>query len=581
MSQSPAEYTAPEQIAADAYVLAGTLRSLAYGVRTSLTQAEKHLRRPAMEAMNDKIRDLWKGVQMSDVASIGADPALRRAILDVAGPAPALARDAHGGGEERMLLDGQLVHGSSAATFSNVDPATGEELGRVADATADDLERAIAAARRSFDETDWRHDGAFRRHCLEQLSDAMREELDVLRAAVVAELGSPVRLAANVQVDPVIDKIAHMATFAEAWTSPTTLPDTVAGRFRHHRQILREPIGVVGAVTPWNIPLDLPSAKIAGVLAAGNTLVLKPAPDTPWVGNLVGRLIAERTDIPAGVVNIVTSSDHALGAMLTADRRVDAISFTGSTATGRKVMAAAAEEIKRVHLELGGKNPNLILDDADLEMTVPIAAALACFNAGQSCILPSRLLVPLERLDACIELAAAGLASVPVGDPWDPGTFMGPLVSRAHHERVSTMLKDGLQHSGRVVFQGEIPLGREDRYFPATLVADLPPEAPLIQEELFGPILAVQAYRDEEEAIRLANGTGFGLAGYIWSTDEERARRVAGRLRVGMIGINGGSFTGGDMPFGGVGHSGLGREWGQAGVEEFLDIKTISSAAPA
>jgi aldehyde dehydrogenase (NAD+) len=503
-------------------------------------------------------------------------------LLDLLGPLPADAAGIRGRvarGESRMLIDGELVESSTGATFPNVNPATEEVVGQVADGTAEDLDRAIAAARRAQDEGSWARDGALRKHCLDQFVDAMSRNLDELRLAMVTELGCPVRLATGVQVDPVVDKVRFMAGLADGWQQATELPEVAAGPMRTLRQILRTPIGVVGAITPWNIPLDIALAKVTGALAAGNSVVLKPAPDTPWTTALIGRMVAEETEIPDGVLNVVHSSDHSLGARLTADPRVDAISFTGSTATGRKVMAAAADQLKRVHLELGGKSPSVVLDDANLEQVVPLAAALGCFNAGQSCILPSRLLVPAARLDECLELAAFGMSSVPVGDPLDESAFMGPLVSAAHRDRVLAALASGLEQGGRVVVGGGMhPHFERGFYVQPTLVADAPEHGPLVQEETFGPIVVVQGYEDLEDAIRIANGTPFGLAGYIWSEDEDRARGVAGRIRAGMIGINGGQFTGGDMPFGGVGHSGLGREWGIAGLEEFLELKTVAAA---
>ena len=503
-------------------------------------------------------------------------------LLDILGPLPEDARGLRGrvaAGESRMLVDGELVESSSGVRFPNVDPATGEVVGEVSDGTAEDLDRAIGAARRAQDEGRWSSDGAFRRHCLDQFVEAMSRNLDELRLAMVTELGCPVRLATGVQVDPVVEKVQFMAGLADGWQEAVELPDVAAGPMRTVRQILRTPIGVVGAITPWNIPLDIALAKVTGALAAGNSVVLKPAPDTPWTTAVVGRLVAEETDIPAGVLNIVQSSDHSLGARLTADPRVDAISFTGSTATGRKVMAAAAEGLKRVHLELGGKSPSVVLDDANLEQVVPLAAALGCFNAGQSCILPSRLLVPAARLDECLELAAFGMSAVPVGDPFDENVFMGPLVSAAHRDRVLAALAAGLAEGGRVVVGGgPHPDFERGFYVQPTLVADAPEQGSLVQEETFGPIVVVQAYQDLDDAVRLANGTPFGLAGYVWSEDEDRARSVGGRIRAGMIGINGGQFTGGDMPFGGVGASGLGREWGVAGLEEFLELKTVAAA---
>lgn len=481
------------------------------------------------------------------------------------------ARDA------RLLIDGQLVDGASGRRFQKINPATEEPLGEFADATRQDLDTALAAARRAFDETSWRDDHAFRARCLRQLQEAMRAHVDELRHAVVSELGAPIWLVRAVHVDAVIEKVGFLAEMAERAGSVEDLPDTVTGSTRNVRSIVREPVGVVGAITPWNIPVDIPMAKCGGALAAGNTVVLKPAPDTPWSIGIIARLVAEETDIPPGVLNIVTSSDHSLGAALTADPRVDAVSFTGSTATGRKVMAAAAEGIKRVHLELGGKSPNIVLDDVDFEQTVPRAAAMATFNAGQSCILPSRLLVPADRFDECVELAAAGLSAVRVGDPTDPETQMGPLISATHLDRVLGMVRDGLRHGGRVVVGG----GRHpdvDRgyYVQPTLIVDVAEDHPLVQQEIFGPVLVVQPYTDEDDAVRIANGTPYGLAAYVWSGSVERAEALSRRLRAGMVGINGGDFTGGDMPFGGVGASGIGREWGAAGVEEFQEIKTLS-----
>ena len=520
--------------------------------------------------------------QTADTRSTPAAEEFAGFLLDILGPLPQDARglrDRPARGESRMLIDGELVESSSGRGLQNIAPATEEVLGEVADGTAADLDRAVGSARRAQDAGEWTRDGAFRRHCLEQFADAMTRNIDELRLAMVTELGCPVRLATGVQVDPVVEKVRFMAGLADGWQDATELPEVAAGPMRTVRQILRTPIGVVGAITPWNIPLDIALAKVTGALAAGNSVVLKPAPDTPWTTALVGRLVAEETDIPAGVLNVVHSSDHSLGAQLTADPRVDAISFTGSTATGRKVMAAAADGLKRVHLELGGKSPSVVLDDANLEQVVPLAAALGCFNAGQSCILPSRLLVPAARLEECLELAAFGMSSVPVGDPFDEDMFMGPLISATHRDRVLAALASGLEQGGRVVVGGGVhPDFDRGFYVQPTLVAHAPEDGSLVQEETFGPIVVVQAYDDVDDAVRIANGTPFGLAGYVWSEDEDRARGVAGRIRAGMIGINGGQFTGGDMPFGGVGASGLGREWGVAGLEEFLELKTIAAA---
>lgn len=512
--------------------------------------------------------------------STPAPAGLDQVLLGLIGPADSLGPFTPPAGVETMLIDGELVHGAGDSPITNVDPTTGATLGTASSADAADLDRAIAAARRAFDESSWRHDLEFRRHCLGQLADGLERHAADLVAVVVAELGSSVRLASNVQVGPVPDKIRQIVELAGPCLEPEQLADFELGGMRHARQIRHEAIGVVGAITPWNIPLDIAAAKVAGALAAGNTLVLKPSPETPWIGNLLGRIAAEHTDLPAGVLNVVTSADHTLGARLVDDPRVDAVSFTGSTETGRKVAASGAAALKRVHLELGGKSPNIVLDDIDLAATVPIAAALGCFNTGQSCILPSRLLVPAARLDECVELAAQGMASVPVGDPASADTFMGPLVSAAHRTRVADSVRQGLGSGGRVVVGGAHDPEAPGFFYPATLVAGAPADSPLVQEEIFGPVVVVQAYDDLDDAIRVANSTPFGLAGYVWGSDPERIDRVASSLRAGMIGVNGGNFTAGDMPFGGVGHSGIGREWGAAGILEFTEIKTVSVASP-
>ena len=479
--------------------------------------------------------------------------------------------------ESRMLVGGRLREAAGGRTFDNVNPATEEVIGAVADGDATDLDEALGAARAALDDGVWSADGDLRARCLRQLQEAMARHIDELRLALVLELGCPLSVTTAIQVGAAVGKFAFFAERAAA-DAALALPDVAIGPTRSARRIVREPIGVVAAITPWNIPLDIALAKIGGALAAGNTVVHKPAPDTPWTASLVARLAAEETDLPAGVLNVVLSSDHALGAVLCADARVDAISFTGSTATGRKVMAAAAERVVNVHLELGGKCPSIVLDDADLDAVVPLAAALSCFNTGQSCILPSRLLVPAAARDECAELAAAGLASVPVGDPLDPATFMGPLVSAAQRERVLASIERGTAGGAELVAGGGTPAGVERGYYvEPTLFMAPDPASPIVQEEVFGPVLTIQPYDDLDHAIRLANGTDYGLAAYVWTGDPDRGDDVAGALRAGMVSVNGGTITEADMPFGGVGQSGLGREWGDAGVDEFQELKTIST----
>ncbi len=493
-------------------------------------------------------------------------------LADVPEGAPSLAARPPTG-EPRLLVDGALVDAEGGATFAVVDPSTGSEIGRAADASQADMERAIAAAQRAFETTTWASDPQLRAGCLRQLQQAMRDDAEILRRDLVAEIGCAVRMTYGDQLDRPIEKLGFYADLAESYDYVSHLRggDGPAGNW-----LARMPVGVVGAITPWNIPIELGLAKVGAALAAGCTVILKPSPLSPWSATHLGRLVAERTDIPAGAFNVVSSSSPEVAALLTTDPRVDAVAFTGSTVTGRAVMAAASGTLKRVLLELGGKSANVILDDADLEAIVPLAAAFVCFNAGQSCILPSRLLVPRSRLGECVELAVEGVRDVPYGDPTDPDVFMGPLVSAEQLGRVEGFVEAGQADGARLVTGGRRAADRGDGfYFEPTVLDRVEPRSRLAQEEVFGPVLSVLAYDDDDDAVALANATIYGLAGYVWGGDTERAVGVARRLRCGMVAVNGGSFIGADLPFGGMRQSGIGREWGVAGFEEFLELQSI------
>ena len=480
-------------------------------------------------------------------------------------------------GEPRLLVDGKLVESSSGAAFDNIDPATEEVLGQTADATAADMETAIAAARRAFDETDWSTNHAFRRRCLEQLHRALDAHKEELRQVVVAEAGSPIALTYAIQVDMPIEDILYYAELAERYQYDQPMPERVVFGQRTKRTILREATGVVGAITPWNFPFFLNMAKLNPALAAGNSVVLKPAPDTPWSGTLLGRIIAEETDIPEGIVNVVVSSDHLVGEVLTTDPRVDMITFTGSTATGRRIMAKAADSVKKVFLELGGKSANIVLDDVeDLGAACFGGGMAVCVHAGQGCAITTRLLLPRSRYDEGVELAAGAMASITFGDPWDASNLMGPLVSAKQRERVLGYIAKG-KDEARLVLGGGPPADRQKGYFvEPTLFADVDPKATIAQEEIFGPVLAVIPYEDEDDAVRIANDSIYGLSGAVSSPNEERAMAVARRIRTGTVGINGGVYLAPDVPFGGYRQSGLGREHGQEGFEEYLESKTVA-----
>jgi aldehyde dehydrogenase (NAD+) len=485
-------------------------------------------------------------------------------------------------GEQRLLIDGKLVEASGGASFVNIDPATEAVLGDTADGTTADMDSAIAAARRAFDETNWSTDHSFRRRCLEQFHSALEAHKEELRAVVVAEAGSPIALTYAIQVDLPFDDVPYWAEQAERYPYDRSLPERTVFGQRTRRMILREATGVVGAITPWNFPLFLNMAKLSPALAAGNTVVLKPAPDTPWSATMLGRLVAEETDIPPGVVNVVASADHMVGEVLTTDPRVDMITFTGSTATGRRIMAKAADTVKKVFLELGGKSAKIVLDDVeDLGAAVGGIAMGVCVHSGQGCAITTRLLLPRSRYDEGVELAAAMMAGVPYGDPWDPSKLAGPLVSAKQRERVLGYIEKG-KAEARLVLGGSVPADFPKGFFvEPTLFADVDSKAVIAQEEIFGPVLSVLAFDDDDDAVRIANDSIYGLSGDVTAASEERAMAVARRVRTGTMGINGGVYLAPDAPFGGYKQSGVGREHGTEGFEEYLETKLVAIPAEA
>lgn len=482
-------------------------------------------------------------------------------------------------GEGRMLIDGELVAASTGATFENVNPATEEVIGAVSDAGADDVDRAIAAARRAFDQTNWSDDAEFRRHCLLQLHAALAAHADLLRAIAVTETGVAVRTTYSFHSDWPISSIPYWADMATGFDYEYQLPDRpwAAGT----RHIIRhEPVGVVAAITPWNFPLQTAMTKLLPALAAGATVVLKPAFQTPWHATLLAKLIAEQTDIPPGVVNIVTPSDNAVAERLALDPRVDLVHFTGSTAVGKRLMADAAQRVARTALELGGKSANILLEDADFGQIVPVAAGLVCMNSGQGCVLPTRMLVPRSRYEEALELATLAYRHVPYGDPTDPDVIQGPQISRVQQNRILAMIQEGVAEGARLVTGGGKPAHLDRGYYvEPTLFADVDPASTLAQREIFGPVLAMIPYDGVEHAIAIANDSVYGLAGSVWSADQAAALAVARRIRAGMIAVNGGFFYGHDIPSGGYKQSGLGRESGAEGFSEFLESKVMAVGA--
>ncbi len=334
---------------------------------------------------------------------------------------------------------------------------------------------------------------------------------------------------------------------------------------------------MVGAIVPWNFPFEVTINKIGQALATGNTVVLKPAPDTPFNATRLGRLIAERTDVPRGVVNVVTASDHLVGEELTLSPKVDLISFTGSTAVGKRIMEKGAATMKRLFLELGGKSATIVLEDADLSLACMIGIA-PCMHAGQGCAIPTRLLLPRSRYDEGVQILESMYQSVAAGDPQDPGTLCGPVISAKQRTRVLGYIQKGIDEGAKLLVGGtDAPAGRDKGFWvKPTLFVDVDNAMTIAQEEIFGPVLAVIPFEDEEDAIRIANDSVYGLAGNVMSGSLERSVAVARRLRAGFIGLNGGAPYGADVPFGGYKASGVGRQNGHAGFDQYTELKSVA-----
>lgn len=482
-------------------------------------------------------------------------------------------------GMSALFIDGTFSEGA-AGTFPTANPATEEVLGVAADADAHDMSRAIQAARRAFDDTDWSRNTELRVRCIRQLREAMQKHTEELREITIAEVGAPRMLTSMAQLEGPVNDLAFAADTAENYVWNQDLGQAAPMGIPTRRTIAREAVGVVGAITPWNFPHQINLAKLGPALAAGNTIVLKPAPDTPWCAAVVGELIAEHTDIPPGVVNIVTSSDHSVGALLAKDPRVDMISFTGSTATGRSVMSDSAATIKKVFLELGGKSAFVVLDDADLAGACAMAGFTASMHAGQGCAITTRLVVPRAQYDDAVAAAAGTMSGIRPGDPNDPGTVCGPLISARQRDRVQSYLDSAIAEGGTFACGGGRPAGRDVGYFiEPTVIAGLGNDARVAREEIFGPVLTVIAHDGDEDALRIANDSPYGLSGTVFSADPDRAARFAARMRVGTVNVNGGVWYSADAPFGGYKQSGNGREMGVAGFEEYLEVKTIATMA--
>ncbi|MCV7364556.1 aldehyde dehydrogenase family protein [Mycolicibacterium neworleansense] len=487
--------------------------------------------------------------------------------------------------EKRLLIGGALVAAASGAEFDNVSPATGLLLGTTAAAGAEDMDAAIGAARRAFDESDWSANRTLRQRVLSQLQDAIESEKDDLREELIAEVGCPAMTTENAQLDwPLADALRYPARLIDEFEWERTLDGGGLFGERNARTVVKEAVGVVAAITPSNFPIEVILNKLGPALAAGNTVVLKPDPNTPWNATRLGRLIAERTDMPPGVVNVVPTPSNEVAGQLGTDPRVDMVSFTGSTAVGRHLMRVGADTMKRTFLELGGKSAMIVLDDAKPGHIIPGAIG-ACVHAGQACAANTRMLVHRSLFDEAVANVTMAFGAVPVGDPALPTTLVGPLISAAQKQRVLDAI-DGARRDGAdiVVGGGEVPgLAdhlRDGHFVAPTVIVGADPRSAIAQDEVFGPVLVMLPFDDDEEAVRIANDSAFGLAGAVMSASSERAMGIARRIRTGAIGVNGGMYYGADAPFGGYKNSGVGRQCGIEGFAQYTETKTIGWRLP-
>ncbi|WP_018501992.1 aldehyde dehydrogenase family protein [Parafrankia discariae] len=476
---------------------------------------------------------------------------------------------------KRLLIDGKLVE--TERTVDSINPATGEVIGQAAEATVEHTTAAVKAARKAFDTTNWSTDVAFRVQCLNQLHDVLLKHKEELRELTIAEVGHPRMITDGPALGDPINLVKYYADLAAGYQFTQDLGTVESRGAQHHRWVEREPAGVVSAIVAYNYPTQLALAKLAPALAAGCTVILKGAPDTPLLALALAELIANETDIPPGVVNVITSLDIDAAEVLTSHPDVDLVTFTGSTAVGRRIMEVASRTVKKVFLELGGKSALVVLDDANHDMAAMMAAFTICSHAGQGCAITSRLVVPRAQHDAIVEKVAATLAQIKVGDPSAPDTYMGPLISEKQRDKVDNIVQRAITAGATLVTGGQkINPGY---FYTPTLLANVDPDSEIAQEEIFGPVLAVIPHDGDDHAIAIANNSIFGLSGSVLSADTDRALNVARRIRSGTISVNGGSWYAPDAPFGGYKQSGIGRESGLLGLEEFLEVKTIATPA--
>ena len=479
--------------------------------------------------------------------------------------APQLTHDVEPIHRDRLFIGGEWVEPSAGGSIEVIDSTTERVMGSVPEGTPEDVDRAVAAAREAFEA--WSATSvAERSGLLRAVSASLAARGEQIAALISREVGMPYGLSQMIQAGLPAMTFGSMADLI----LEAELEERVGNSL-----VVREPVGVVGCITPWNYPLHQICAKVAPALAAGCTVVVKPSEVTPLNAFVLAEIL-EEAGLPGGCFNLVTGFGPVVGEAIAAHDAIDMVSFTGSTAAGKRVSEVASKSVKRVALELGGKSPNVILGDADLQAAVVDGIGKCYLNSGQTCSALTRMLVPRERLSEAEQIAAAVAGELKVGDPFEPDANLGPLVSDTQRERVRGYIRKGVEEGAKLVAGGEErPADRPEGFFvQPTVFSEVTPEMTIAQEEIFGPVLAIMPYDSEDEAVAIANDTVYGLAGGVWSGDPEHAKRVARRIRTGQVEINGAAFNP-LAPFGGFKQSGHGRELGRYGLDEFLEVKSI------
>jgi phenylacetaldehyde dehydrogenase len=472
----------------------------------------------------------------------------------------------------KMLIGGQWVEAASGKTFETYDPATGQVLARVAEGDREDIDRAVKAARQAFEYGPWPEMlPAERGQVLWKLADSIEQHLEELAQLETLDNGKPLNISRKSEVPATVDMFRYYAGWAtkiEGATIPISVP-----RSKYLAYTLREPVGVVGQIIPWNFPLSMAAWKLAPALAAGCTVVLKPAEQTPLIALRLGELIME-AGFPDGVVNIVPGYGETAGAALASHPGVDKIAFTGSTEVGRLILNAAAGNLKKVSLELGGKSPNIVFADADLSAAISGSTSAIFFNQGQSCVAGSRLFAHKSVFDQVVDGIAERTKKFRIGPGMDPSANMGPVISREQLDRICGYLDSGAKEGAKAVVGGH-RIGDKGYFVEPTILVDVKPEMKVVREEIFGPVLTAIPFSDPEEVVNFANDTMYGLAAAVWTRDISRAHLMAAKLRAGTVWINSYNIFDPALPFGGYKQSGWGREMGHEALELYTQSKAV------